>query len=226
MKLFWFGIISSIVYAILLVAGIHFYNLKMMTTWNEFGDFLAGLFSPLAFLWLVLGYLQQQKELQQNTHALTLQAEELKNSVDQYKAMVEVAKEQLLTDREMILSAKQEKEAQYKPRIKAPKIEPTMRIGNQEVIYNGSVENAGSNAVAFHIETIPPFRLYNGLSFHSLKEGVTLGRQSVSEQIKDLPEKITVIMKYESVLGIPYVDTYFYEHQGAGRYSVVSFKEI
>jgi len=30
---------------------------------NELGDFLAGFFSPLAFLWLVLGYYQQQKEI-------------------------------------------------------------------------------------------------------------------------------------------------------------------
>lgn len=30
---------------------------------NELGDFLAGIFSPLAFLWLVLGFFQQKKEL-------------------------------------------------------------------------------------------------------------------------------------------------------------------
>ncbi|MBI2728750.1 MAG: hypothetical protein HYX42_21120 [Polaromonas sp.] len=27
---------------------------------NEWGDFLAGSFAPLAFLWLVLGYLQKE----------------------------------------------------------------------------------------------------------------------------------------------------------------------
>lgn len=48
---------------------------------NEKGDFLAGIFSPLAFLWLVFGYLQQGKELKQNTEALRLQAEELSNLV-------------------------------------------------------------------------------------------------------------------------------------------------
>lgn len=48
---------------------------------NEKGDFLAGIFSPLAFLWLVYGYLQQGKELKQNNEALRLQSEELANLV-------------------------------------------------------------------------------------------------------------------------------------------------
>jgi len=46
---------------------------------NEWGDFLAGVFSPIAFLWLVLGYMQQGEELKQNTEALKLQKDELNN---------------------------------------------------------------------------------------------------------------------------------------------------
>jgi hypothetical protein len=34
---------------------------------NEWGDFFSGFFAPLAFLWLVLGYLQQGDELQLST---------------------------------------------------------------------------------------------------------------------------------------------------------------
>ncbi|WP_052535404.1 hypothetical protein [Candidatus Phaeomarinobacter ectocarpi] len=41
---------------------------------NELGDFLAGLFAPLALLWLVLGFFQQGEELR-------LQAKELHESV-------------------------------------------------------------------------------------------------------------------------------------------------
>lgn len=43
---------------------------------NEFGDFLAGVFSPLAFLWLVLGFFQQGQELRASIHALELQGDE------------------------------------------------------------------------------------------------------------------------------------------------------
>jgi hypothetical protein len=43
---------------------------------NEWGDWAAGMFAPVAFLWLVLGYFQQGEELR-------LQAHELQNSVTQ-----------------------------------------------------------------------------------------------------------------------------------------------
>lgn len=48
---------------------------------NAKGDFLAGVFAPVAFLWLVLGYFQQGKELKLNTEALLLQQQELKQQV-------------------------------------------------------------------------------------------------------------------------------------------------
>ena len=49
----------------------------------ELGNFLEGAFAPLAFLWLVIGYFLQQKELQQNTDALRAQAIEIKRSAEQ-----------------------------------------------------------------------------------------------------------------------------------------------
>lgn len=62
---------------------------------NEVGDFLAGAFSPLAFFWLVVGYFQQGHELNQNTKALRLQHDELKESVAQAKQMVQINREEL-----------------------------------------------------------------------------------------------------------------------------------
>lgn len=59
---------------------------------NELGDFMAGFFSPVAFLWLVVGYFQQGEELKLNTKALELQANELKQSVEQQKELVEVTR--------------------------------------------------------------------------------------------------------------------------------------
>lgn len=64
---------------------------------NELGDFLAGAFAPLAFLWLALTvWLQsrelrlQRRELQQNGEALRLQAEELRNSVEQLRKQTDL----------------------------------------------------------------------------------------------------------------------------------------
>ncbi len=50
---------------------------------DDLGSFLEGAFAPLAFLWLVIGYFLQQKELQQNTRALQAQAEEIHRSAEQ-----------------------------------------------------------------------------------------------------------------------------------------------
>ncbi len=49
----------------------------------ELGSFLEGAFAPLAFLWLVIGYFLQQKELEQNTDALLAQAEEIQRTAEQ-----------------------------------------------------------------------------------------------------------------------------------------------
>lgn len=90
----WVFIVASVVLGDLAVA-------QAMKP-NEWGDFVAGFFAPapLAFLWLVLGYLQQGDELQLSTKALQLQAEELKNSVEQQRELVEVTRQQLEGERE------------------------------------------------------------------------------------------------------------------------------
>lgn len=56
---------------------------------NELGDFLAGIFAPVAFLWLVLGYIQQGRQLEQNTKALELQERASENHI---KAMISQVK--------------------------------------------------------------------------------------------------------------------------------------
>ena len=68
---------------------------------NALGDFLAGIFAPVAFFWLILGYVQQGKQLDQNTKALEqqekvlqLQIEEMKESVQQQTELVNIQKKQ------------------------------------------------------------------------------------------------------------------------------------
>lgn len=97
----WAGIAATLLYLAAIAAfglarGGDFSELKL----NELGDFLSGVFAPLAFLWLVLGYLQQGDELKQNTAALKLQADELANSVEQQREMVKAAWAQIEHARE------------------------------------------------------------------------------------------------------------------------------
>lgn len=55
---------------------------------NEFGDFMAGAFGPLALFWLVCGYFQQSVQLKLNTKALTLQTDALKLQLAELRASV------------------------------------------------------------------------------------------------------------------------------------------
>lgn len=68
-------------------------NAKEMSL-NEWGDFLAGIGSILALMWLVIGYFQQGQELKQNTNALLLQHEEMKQQIIATKELANQSKQQ------------------------------------------------------------------------------------------------------------------------------------
>ena len=50
---------------------------------DSLGQFLDGAFAPLAFMWLVIGYFLQQKEIADNTAALRAQSEQIQLSARQ-----------------------------------------------------------------------------------------------------------------------------------------------
>ena len=60
---------------------------------NELGDFFAGFFTPLAFLWLVIGYLLQKDEFQ-------LQREELKQTRTALSTQVKIMEDRDEADRQ------------------------------------------------------------------------------------------------------------------------------
>lgn len=90
-KLEFWGALGTAIYVIVISIKVFmefdaFRELKL----NELGDFLAGVFGPIAFLWLVLGFLQQGRELRISSASLHIQAVELTKAVEQYKELVEV----------------------------------------------------------------------------------------------------------------------------------------
>lgn len=82
----WLGL--GLTSAWLLLGGLY---ISQEIGWSNFsklpaaalGSFLEGAFAPLAFLWLVIGYFLQQKELEQNTLALIAQSEEIQRTTEQ-----------------------------------------------------------------------------------------------------------------------------------------------
>lgn len=92
-----FGIGITMLWLLLIIGFAIFGDLTFPKTLNELGDFLAGIFAPIAFFWLILGYIQQAKQLEQNTYALKqqeqalqLQVSELQESIEQQKMLVQI----------------------------------------------------------------------------------------------------------------------------------------
>lgn len=96
-KLAWVGAVFTAIY----LSGFTWFIFSRLSQLqkmelNNVGDFLAGAFGPIAFFWLILGFMQQGKELKLSSDALLLQAKELKASVRKQKELVAVSKSQQL----------------------------------------------------------------------------------------------------------------------------------
>lgn len=122
---------------------------------NEWGDYLAGMFSPLALLWLVLGYLQQGEELKLNTEALRLQAEELRNSVEQQRQLVEVSRLQVESERAALLYERELHENVNRPRFNVSGGGGAFR-GDGQCSYAVLVTNIGPSSTQIVIDVIEP----------------------------------------------------------------------
>lgn len=131
---------------------------------NELGDFLAGVFAPLALLWLVIGYFQQGDELRQNSEALLLQAKELNQAAEHAGGMLEVARkeheltiEKLNADhQERIARDAQAKEAAAKVRKK--KIQPLFAFDSADFHLDRAeldMKNHGQRCSDFTITLAP-----------------------------------------------------------------------
>ncbi len=77
---------------------------------NAWGDFFAGAVAPLAFLWLVLGYVQQGEELRVNTEALLLQHAELQRQVQETAALAKSSERQAAAAEQLALATRLETE--------------------------------------------------------------------------------------------------------------------
>lgn len=147
-KLLTGGVIGTLAYIFIIAITIKYGAAKQEPlTLNELGDFLAGVFAPLAFLWLVLGFIQQGIELRQNSEALRLQVEELRQTAEHAGAMVKHANEDSVRQRAHDLHTRL---SMAQP---AFVISNKIYYGNNNISDSGSIfiQNKGHEA---HIESI------------------------------------------------------------------------
>lgn len=136
---------------------------KRPTELNAWGDFFAGFFAPLAFLWLVLGYMQQGEELRHSTEALKLQAEELRASVVQQSELVAVSREQMKQELNSLEEERERRRDAARPKF-VPQHSSTIRSGS-EIEFKFKVINVGNTATKLRIQFAPPL---GQLSHHNL----------------------------------------------------------
>lgn len=138
-----FGIALTTVYIILLISYTVccWRNILAMTP-DEFGSAIGGASGPIAFLWLVLGFFQQGRELRISSDALRLQGEELRHSVEQQRQLVAVQREQINAEREALEEQKSEERRRAQPTFRL--IADGTTSNGLETLYHFSLVNVGA----------------------------------------------------------------------------------
>ncbi len=122
-------------------------------TLNEVGDFCAGVFGPITFFWVILGFVMQTKELKQSSDALKLQAQELRNSVEQQKEMVGLTKEQIERDLQHAEDLRQKQRTAAQASIVFLGCSTFQNIGG-EISYDFKLRNSGASVTNVKISPI------------------------------------------------------------------------
>lgn len=155
---------------------------------NEIGDFLAGASAPLAFLWLVLGFVQQGHELRNSAEALRLQSEELRNSVAQQRDLVEVTREQLTLEREYRIAVEEKNRRDA---------EPILSIAGggysksgDDFTFRFNLFNAGATCVNVKINCPVPINSPVRLPALQRHEDAKITLKMKRRQIKDVPVNV------------------------------------
>lgn len=168
------------------------HGLSTALTLNEWGDFYAGVFAPLAFLWLVLGYLQQGEELRNSGRALHLQAEELKNSVEQQSRLVDVSRKQLEQEIQAIKFQREVQEAALLPRFTLAGAGSSS--GPEGTRLQLNLHNVGNFVTNVNVAFTPPCGWTTGRNIAVLNH---FNSETIELNFKEeLPTSVLVIITY------------------------------
>lgn len=205
-SLYW-GIGITVVWLTVIISFWIFGGLSSPDSLNELGDFLAGIFAPIAFLWLVLGYVQQGKQLEQNTKALEQQANALDLQIREMNA--NVRQQKLLIDLQEIQLRDMQKTIEPRFYISDPKVitvysDPAMTRNSYVSLYL-TFENLGEDAFNIKIQpsnkSIVQYKENKFLAGEVNKIVLELDQLQIDELNKNNEVKANFKIKYESKSG-------------------------
>ncbi|ROR26566.1 hypothetical protein EC845_0126 [Comamonas sp. BIGb0124] len=215
---------------------------------NALGDLLAGAFGPLAFAWLVLGYFQQGEELRKSNEAFEAQTKQLKETVEQQRALVEASQKQLeyhegiaretqrqVRNQEFETRRRHLKDAQAE-RIAYQAKQPIFKIeietsGLNEHAYwklNLSIRNVGAPCVLEFLEfESQSYKLiHNKISYERLSPGDYFPLYITAHREK-LNENVSLVLRYFDADGSSTVACYELKFTATGCESPrLAFKKI
>jgi hypothetical protein len=145
---------------------------------NEWGDLVAGVAAPLAFFWLVLGFLQQGKELRLSSRALMLQVEELKNTVRHQADLVDVTRQQVMVQVRQDDELRRARQLSIQPRfVMITMVRTPDSAGNR---YTIKITNLGATITGVRIEFAggPEFKFHMLTSEEPQQFKVTFAEQT------------------------------------------------
>lgn len=158
---------------------------------NNIGDFLAGVFGPLAILWLILGFFQQGIELRQNTKALELQATELQNSVEQQRELVQVTRRQVDAEIESIHIERERQKEAARPKFVFHGVGGSFT--GMESTYSSRIKNIGNTGTDVQFSYDPPMRASSLTTVYSWSRGEELPIQWRYETLTaEKPSTLTI----------------------------------
>lgn len=121
---------------------------------NAFGDFLAGICAPVAFLWLVLGFWQQGQELRNSSSALWMQMRELQNSVKAQNDLVGATRSLRDVEREIADQNAIETDRAARPIFSITRAGGMTLSDSRDLYqYSFSIRNSGADAADVKIES-------------------------------------------------------------------------
>lgn len=230
MNLTWFGLSFSAIYVLVVWAIIRspLVDIEKPLELNELGDFCAGVFGPLAIFWLILGFFQQKKELEQNREALLMQAVELKKTVEHQGNIAEVTKQQAEFDREVYDNEKEQARLKSLPKISVADFRVT----------GGSLDGLGAEKERFRYTYQITFRnegggAANNIGFTTMPQIRDIEKQKITylgegeERIIEWEEITTDLIRKNLRINTfcfskdlePVVERITYKHSGAGVYT-------
>lgn len=178
------GVIVTAIWIAIIVFIYLFTGLEHPKSLNELGDFLAGVFAPIAFFWLILGYMQQGKQLEQNTKALEqqeialqLQIDEMREGIKQQVELVQFQRQQLDEQHKMLEPRFIISQSKVDPPVYGSSKDSNVDVNHNIVfvVVNYTLENLGGDA--FNLRLVHPKSKQIFKKFSSLKA-------STSEEIR------------------------------------------